>query len=188
MCHDRRVAVLGERCTTRTSARVIRSSEPRPVRESSTVDVGDCKHADRDQRQLMADPVLGCGRHGPKSSRGTERTLIPIGNHRSPGQKPRKHNEHEQRDQRESDPRLRHHSPSVIDEFATDSDPSRAERASRPSKRRTSASTRSKTRARPNATGTTTRSTTIDCGTNGRPVIHNSIPSHHVAIACTTPP
>ncbi|AYJ50149.1 hypothetical protein D8W71_19720 [Rhodococcus sp. P1Y] len=42
----------------------------------TTVDISDCEHADCDQRQFMADLVLGCVGHGQKSSRGFGRTLI----------------------------------------------------------------------------------------------------------------
>ncbi|OZE32389.1 hypothetical protein CH256_12325 [Rhodococcus sp. 05-2254-6] len=53
------------------------STEPiRRRKESTTVDIGDCQHADSDQRQLMADAVLGGRRHGQKSSRGSGPTLI----------------------------------------------------------------------------------------------------------------
>ncbi len=41
------------------------STEPvRRGKKSTTVDIGDCQHADSNQRQLMADAVLGCRRHG----------------------------------------------------------------------------------------------------------------------------
>lgn len=53
------------------------STEPiRRREESTTVDIGDCQHADSNQRQLMADAVLGGRRHGQKSSRGSGPTLI----------------------------------------------------------------------------------------------------------------
>ncbi|TQF73446.1 hypothetical protein FK531_08075 [Rhodococcus spelaei] len=43
---------------------------------STTVDIGDCEHADSDQRQFMADLVHGGCRHADESSRagGPNRT------------------------------------------------------------------------------------------------------------------
>ncbi len=58
-------------------ARGLRIDEPiRRRKDSTTVDIGDCQHADSNQRQLMADAVFGGRRHGQKSSRGSEPTLI----------------------------------------------------------------------------------------------------------------
>jgi len=38
--------------------------------KSTTVDVGDCEHADSDQRQFMADLVYSGFRHAVDCSRG----------------------------------------------------------------------------------------------------------------------
>lgn len=175
----------------------------KPIRlrkESTTVDIGDCQHADSNQRQLMADAVLGGRRHGQKSSRGFGRTLIqrtrPVTRRRSrrpsrgdealPSEQPGDDNQHQQRDERQRYPRPWHYCPSfvVVEAPAVDS-ASRAARASRPSRRRTTARRRSNTRASRNAVGTMTSSTTIACGTNGRPVTHSSTPSHQRATGST---
>lgn len=47
-------------------------------KKSTTVDVGDCEHADSDQRQLMADLVYGGFRHAVDCSRGCTTPRIEI--------------------------------------------------------------------------------------------------------------
>lgn len=180
----------GENVTDRHSALRERTEKADSTRgESTTVDIGDCQHADSNQRQLVADAVLGGRRHGQKSSRGSGRTLIrqmrPVARVLA-GEQPGDDNQHQQRDERQRDPRSWHYCPSfVVVEAAVVDSASRAARASRPSRRRTTARRRSNTRANRNAVGTMTSSTTIDCGTNGNPVIHSSTPSHHRAKGST---
>ena len=167
-------------------ARCSGSTEPiRPGKKSTTVDIGNCQHADSNQRQLMADAVLGGRRHGQESSRGYGRTLIQRAMPLS-SEKPGDDNQYQQRDERQSDPRSWHYCPSfvVVEEPVVDC-ASRAARASRPSRRKITASTRSNTRARRNAIGTRTSNTTIACGTKGKPVTHSSTPSHHRATGST---
>jgi hypothetical protein len=155
-------------------------------KESTTVDIGDCQHADSNQRQLVADAVLGGRRHGQESSRGSGPTLIRGVVHVHDGRvsasdQPRDDDQRQQRDQSPCHPRPRHYSPSFVVDVEAESSASRAALASRPNTRRITASTRSNTRAETNATGTSTARTTTDCGTNGRPVTHSSTPSHHRA-------
>ncbi|OLT32057.1 hypothetical protein BJF84_02115 [Rhodococcus sp. CUA-806] len=50
---------------------------------STTVDISNREHADCDQRQFMADPVGGSGRHGAKSSRVARPDPITLPTNRS---------------------------------------------------------------------------------------------------------
>ncbi|NIL91749.1 hypothetical protein RhoFasSB10_04098 [Rhodococcus fascians] len=110
-------------------------------KESTTVDIGNCQHADSNQRQLVADAVLGGRRHGQESSRGSGPTLIRGVVHVHDGRvsasdQPRDDDQRQQRDQSPCHPRPRHYSPSFVVDVEAESSASRAALASRPNTRR----------------------------------------------------
>ncbi|TJZ77909.1 hypothetical protein FCG67_12700 [Rhodococcus oryzae] len=70
---------------------------------STTVDIGDRKHADSDQRQFMADLVHGGCRHADECSRAIDPDRTGAGPVPLPGQQPADQDQEHERDQGEGD-------------------------------------------------------------------------------------